>query len=185
MENRSADLASEDSSAPIDSFIRRLTDHQIDLQGFILSSLGNHSDAMDVLQLTNIALWKKADDFKPEAPFMPWALQVAKYEILAYLRKRRRDRHQFSSEVVELMVDMAIQRTSERSVRGEALAECIKTLPEHSREFLSIRYSHDRSVSEVAELTGRTIDAVKSVYLRIRRALEQCIDRRLAAESIR
>lgn len=176
------DAPAEGIDATMDQFIRRLTDHQVDLQGFILSSLGSYSDALDVLQQTNIALWKKADQFIPSAPFMPWALQVAKYEILAHLRKRRRDRHQFSSEVVELMVDMAIQRSSNLSQRSEALMDCIKELPERSRDFLAIRYAHDRSVAEVAEISGRTVDAVKSVFLRIRRSLEECLDRRLAPE---
>lgn len=174
---------SQGDDPDIDHFIRQLTDHQVDLQGFIMSSIGSHSDAQDVLQLTNIALWKKARQFDTSAPFMPWALQVAKYEILAYLRKRKRDRHQFSSEVVELMVDVAIQRSSQMSFRSEALVECIKQLPERSRSFLAIRYAHDRSVAEVAEVSGRTVEAVKSVYLRIRRLLEECIDRRLTSEA--
>ncbi|WP_197529634.1 sigma-70 family RNA polymerase sigma factor [Botrimarina mediterranea] len=177
------DAPAEGHEAEIDQFIRRLTDHQVDLQGFILSSLGSYSDALDVLQQTNIALWKKADQFHAGSPFMPWALQVAKYEILAFLRKRRRDRHQFSSEVVELMVDMAIQRSSNLSQRSEALMDCIKELPERSRHFLAIRYASDRSVSEVAEISGRTVEAVKSVFLRIRRSLEECIDRRLTSEA--
>jgi RNA polymerase sigma-70 factor, ECF subfamily len=166
-----------------DDFICALTDHQVALQAFIMSSLGNYSDTMDVLQLTNIALWKKASQFRPGAPFLPWALKVAKFEVLAYLRVRRRDRHTFSSEVVGLMVDMACERATNVNQRGRALSDCIKELPEHSRHFLSIRYAQEQSISEIAEKTGRSVDAVKSLYLRIRRALERCIDRKVAAES--
>src|SRR3990172_9832777 len=104
----------------VDDLIRMLTDHQVDLQAFIMSSLGNYSDTLDVLQLTNIALWKKAEKFRPGAAFLPWALKVAKYEILAFLRKRRRDRHTFSPELVELMVDVAAERAAELPVRSSA-----------------------------------------------------------------
>jgi len=166
----------------IDQFIRRLTDHQVDLQGFIMSSLGNYSDTLDVLQLTNIALWKKAAQYDPASPFLPWALRVAKYEILAYLRKQRRDRHRFSSELVALMTDVALERSAGLTDRTQALDVCIKQLPERSRELLAIRYAPERSVAEVAEMTGRTVDAVKSVYLRIRRTLSDCIERKLAIE---
>lgn len=164
-------------------FIRLLTDHQIDLQAFILSSLGDHADTLDVLQRTNMVLWKKASQFHRGAPFLPWALKVAKYEILAFMRSRRRDRHVFCPEVVELMVDTAIERSAERSVRSDALRQCIKELPERSREFLRIRYAQEQSVNQISEKTGRSIDAVKSLYHRIRIALARCIDRKVAANS--
>ena len=174
---------SEGGGEHVDDFIRMLTDHQVDLQAFIMSSLGNYSDTLDVLQLTNIALWKKADKFRPGAAFLPWALKVAKFEILAFLRVRRRDRHTFSPELVELMVDVAAERSQELQVRSSALYECIKLLPERSREFLRVRYAQQQSIKEVAEKTGRSLDAVKSLYLRIRKSLELCIDRRVAAET--
>jgi RNA polymerase sigma-70 factor (ECF subfamily) len=174
---------SERGEQHIDDFIRMLTDHQVDLQAFIMSALGNYSDTLDVLQLTNIALWKKASQFRPGASFLPWGLKVAKYEILAFMRIRRRDRHTFSPDVVELMVDMAVERSQDVSVRSRALYECIKELPERSREFLQIRYAQQQSIKQVAEKTGRSVEAVKSLYLRIRRALGRCIDRKVAAEA--
>jgi len=171
------------SDRPPDQFICLLTEHQVDLQAFIMSSLGNYSDTLDVLQLTNLALWKKASQFLPDAKFLPWALNVAKFEILAFMRARRRDRHTFSPELVELMVDVASRRSPEVSARGRALLECIKELPERSREFLRIRYAQDQSVKQISEKTGRSTDAVKSLYFRIRRSLERCIERRIAAEA--
>lgn len=176
-------LDGDDAGDPrLDTFIRLLTDHQVDLQAFIMSSLGNHSDTLDVLQATNIALWKKAEVFDTGSPFLPWALAVARYEILAFMRKRRRDRHTFSPEVVELLMDVAAERTPESSRRSRALMDCIKELSERNQEFLRIRYAQQQSISQVAAKTGRTVDAVKTLYLRIRKALEHCIDRRLAME---
>jgi RNA polymerase sigma-70 factor (ECF subfamily) len=169
-----------DSSA---EFIGLLTDHQVDLQAFILSSLGNYSDTLDVLQRTNIVLWQKASQFRAGAPFLPWALKIAKFEILAFMRVRRRDRHVFCPEVVELMVDTATQRSPEFSFRSDALRQCIKELPERSREFLRIRYAQEQSVKQISEKTGRSIDAVKSLYHRIRIALGRCIDRKVAGHS--
>ena len=166
-----------------DGFICMLTEHQVDLQAFIMSSLGNYADTQDVLQLTNIALWKKASQFRSDAKFLPWALQVAKFEILAFMRARRRDRHTFTPEVVELMVDMAIERSRDATARSRALNECIKELPDRSREFLQIRYAQQQSIRQVAEKTGRSIDAVKSLYLRIRRTLEGCVNRKVSQET--
>jgi RNA polymerase sigma-70 factor (ECF subfamily) len=160
-----------------------LTDHQVDLQAFILSSLGDYADTMDVLQRTNVVLWKKAAEFRPNAPFLPWALKIAKYEILAFMRAKRREHLHFRPEVIEMMVDVAVERSGGLSVRSEALRECIKELPERSREFLHIRYAREQSVKQISEKTGRSIDALKSLYHRIRLRLGQCIDRKLAAEA--
>jgi RNA polymerase sigma-70 factor (ECF subfamily) len=164
-------------------FIGMLTDHQVDLLAFILSSLGDYSDTLDVLQRTNIVLWQKASQFRRGAPFLPWALKIAKFEILAFMRQRRRDRHVFCPEVVELMVDTAIERSGELSPRSDALRQCIKELPERSREFLRIRYAQQQSVKQISEKTGRSIDAVKSLYHRIRIGLARCIDRKVAGNS--
>lgn len=173
----------ENGDQPLDQFIRMLTEHQVDLQAFIMSSLGNYADTLDVLQLTNLALWKKAGKFRPDAKFLPWGLSVAKFEILAFMRARSRDRHTFSPELVELMVDVATERSPEVTARSQALLECIEQLPERSREFLRIRYAQDQSIQQISAKTGRSIDAVKSLYLRIRRSLERCIDRKIAAEA--
>jgi RNA polymerase sigma-70 factor, ECF subfamily len=164
-------------------FIGLLTDHQVDLQAFILSSLGDYANTLDVLQRTNVVLWQKASQFRKGAPFLPWALKIAKFEILAYMRARRRDRHVFCPEVVELMVDTAIERSAELTPRSDALRQCIKELPERSREFLRIRYAQEQSVKQISEKTGRSIDAVKSLYHRIRIALARCIDRKVAGNS--
>ena len=172
-------MATDDATA---KFIGMLTDHQVALQAFILSSLGNYSDTMDVLQRTNIVLWKKAGLFRPGAPFLPWALKVAKFEILAFVRSRRHDRHVFRPEVVELMIDKAIERASDGTMKSDALRDCIKELPERSRDFLQIRYAQEQSVKQISEKTGRSIEAVKSLYHRIRVALGHCIDRKLAAQ---
>ena len=170
-------VVSDDSA----EFIGLLTDHQVDLQAFILSSLGDYANTLDVLQRTNVVLWQKASQFRKGAPFLPWALKVAKLEILAYMRARRRDRHVFCPEVVELMVDTAIERAAQLSPRSDALRQCIKELPERSREFLRIRYAQEQSVKQISEKTGRSIDAVKSLYHRIRIALARCIDRKVAS----
>ena len=164
-------------------FIRLLTDHQVDLQAFILSSLGDYATRWTFSAANECCFVEKSRGVSTRRPFLPWALKIAKYEILAHMRARRRDRHVFRPEVVELMVDVAIERSAGMSKRSEALCECIKELPERSREFLQIRYAQEQSVKQISEKTGRSIDAVKSLYHRIRLRLGRCIDRKLAAEA--
>jgi RNA polymerase sigma-70 factor (ECF subfamily) len=177
-------MAYEMTDETRDKFIRMMTEHQLDLQAVIFSSLGDYTNTMDVLQQTNVVLWRKASEFRPDASFLPWALKIAKYEMLAFVRARRHDRHVLlSPEVVELMCDMAIERSSTISQRAEAFQECVKQLPERSLEFLRIRYAQNQSIEQISAKTGRSIGSVKSLYHRIRVKLGECIERKVAVES--
>jgi RNA polymerase sigma-70 factor (ECF subfamily) len=168
----------------LEEFVRLLTVHQVDIQAFIMSSLGDYADTADVLQATNMALWKKADQFIAGSSFVPWAFKVAKFEILAFLRTRRRDRHVFSLELVEMMISVAEEQSRGFASRADALRECVKNISEQNREFLRIRYAQDQSIKQVAEKTGRSIESVKSLYHRIRKAIEHCVERRMAHDAV-
>ena len=167
----------------LDDFVRLLTVHQVDIHAFIMSSLGDYADTADVLQATNMALWKKADQFIPGSGFVPWSFKVAKFEILAFLRTRRRDRHVFSPELVEMMISVAEERSQTFASRSDALRQCMKKMSEQNREFLRIRYAQDQNIKQIAEKTGRSIESVKSLYHRIRKAIERCVERRMAQEA--
>ncbi len=168
---------------PSDTFLQQLTEHQTQLKGFILASLGHEADSQDVLQRTNLVLWKKAGEFRTDAAFLPWALGVARYEVLAFLRDRQRDHLIFDPDVVELMADAAQQQATELPDRLRALRTCLRQVPKKNLQLLNLRYVHGQSIRQVAEATGRTDDSVKSLLLRIRKRLGQCIEQRLAEQS--
>ncbi len=48
--------------------------------------LPNAENARDVLQETNIVLWRKRNEFKPGTDFVAWACKVAYYQALSFLR---------------------------------------------------------------------------------------------------
>jgi RNA polymerase sigma-70 factor (ECF subfamily) len=160
----------------LDVYVQELTACQSRLRGYILASLGNYADTADVLQRTNLVLWKKAGEFRRGAEFMPWALTIARYEILAFRRDSQRDRHLFSNDVVNLMLDAAAREAADQSDREEALRRCLEKAPRRSRDLLGMRYGANKSIREIAGETHRSEDAVKSLFLRIRKRLEQCVE---------
>ena len=160
----------------LDVYVQHLTAFQSRLRGYILASLGNYANTADVLQRTNLTLWKKANEFRPGAEFVPWALAISAYEILAFLRDHRRDRHVFSDDVAELMLDAAANEFPDPGDRQVALRNCLEKLPRPSRELLWRRYDADKSIKQIASETDRSEDSVKSLFLRIRKALERCIE---------
>jgi RNA polymerase sigma-70 factor (ECF subfamily) len=168
-------------SGETDRYVQELTSSQGRLRAYILASLGNYADTADVLQRTNLALWRKASEFRSEAPFLPWALSIARFEILAFIRDAKRDRHVFASDVTALLADMAADVVANLDSRREALRICMEKLPRRNRDLLWLRYSEEQSIRQLAESSQRSEDAVKSLLLRIRRTLERCIETRLRA----
>jgi RNA polymerase sigma-70 factor (ECF subfamily) len=160
----------------LDVYVQQLTACQSRLRGYILASLGNYANAADVLQRANLTLWKKAREFRPGAEFLPWALTITRYEILAYLRDHQRDRHVFSDDVANLMLDAAANEVADPADRQVALRKCLEKLPHRSRDLLWQRYDDEKSIRQIATETKRSTDSVKCLFLRIRKTLERCIE---------
>ena len=173
-------MAKDDDSAS-DAFIQLLTTHQSHLRGYILGSLGNYAYSEDVLQQTNLVLWKKCSEFRPDADFLPWALAVARYEILAFIRDKQREHLVFYPDVAELMMESCIPAANQVSKRQEALRGCLERLPERQMEILTLRYVANASMHEISKMTGRSVDGVKSLLVRIRKTLRRCIEKNLGS----
>jgi len=167
-------------SSPSDDFLRAMTEHQTQILGFITASLRDPARSQDVLQNTNLALWKKAQEYRPEERFLPWALGFARFEILVSLRNRGRDRLAFNTDLVELMFDPLSEEVEGIPDRQIALRHCLKELPQKQQQMLAMRYGNRVPLAEIASATGRSLDSVKSLLSRIRKALGSCINRRLA-----
>ncbi|SMP59262.1 RNA polymerase sigma-70 factor, Rhodopirellula/Verrucomicrobium family [Neorhodopirellula lusitana] len=166
-----------------DQFVSLLTIHQSQLKGYVYSSLGNRDDAQDVLQRTNLTLWKKAAEYRTGEPFLAWAFGVARYEVLGYLRDRNREQERvvFHSDVVAMMCDVADAEMGLWPDRQLALHQCLEELDEQTRQVFALRYAENRPLQQIAETTHKTIDAIKSLMLRSRKALRKCIEHRLAS----
>jgi RNA polymerase sigma-70 factor (ECF subfamily) len=61
----------------------------------------------------------------------------------------------------------------------DALAECLKTLPDESRELLTLRYGESLSMAKIAKQVGRTAAATQRAISRLRVQLGECVERRL------
>lgn len=170
-------MAEQDSG----QFIRLWIQHQNDLLRTIAPLVGSMDDAQDVLQETALALLKKFDKYDQQQPFLPWAKQFARYEVL--MHHRRRQRYTFLSEQ---LIEALAKRQKEWETIGEnrrrILIDCMDKLSESDRLLLRQRYAEpDTTIQQVAQVTGRTANALYKALQRIRRQLVFCIERKLAS----
>jgi RNA polymerase sigma-70 factor, ECF subfamily len=169
-------------SKPSDQFVQLITRYQRDLYVYILMLLPLVSDAEEVLQQTSLVLWSKREEFRPELNFRAWASKIAYYEVLAFRRDKRRDRHCFGDALLNEMATEAVVEAGRSEAALRALALCSESLKPADRRLLDFRYTESLPVAEIAKKLGRTSLAVRQALFRIRTMLLRCIERRLSKE---
>ena len=170
-------------AAPSDQFVMGITSAQRPLYAYIRTLLGSCAGAEDVLQEVNLVLWRKAQDYDGRGQFLTWACHVAYLQVLAHLKRCRRDKHVYFDEAVlaDLAVPLAHQVESLEE-RVEALRHCLEQLVPEQRRMITARYADGGSVQKIAGELGRSAGSVRVALHRIRVLLLACVQRQLAVE---
>lgn len=182
--NRSTSGELHQVVAPSAEFVQLFTHHQRRLFLFILSQIPNPIEAEEVLQETNVVIWSKYSQFREGTNFLAWVSQIASFEVMKYRSRVKRSRLYFSDEFLETMSREALDRSDELEQRRVALVECLKKLKAKDRRLIEQRYAPGVKGKSVAEQMGRPANSVYQSLGRIRRFLMECIQRRLASESV-
>lgn len=164
-----------------EAFVLLLSEVQPVLRGYLGNLLPVRSDVDDVLQETNLVLWKKRGEYDSKRSFRPWACRFAYFQVLSHLKKmtRKNDRS-FDPEVLEAIAGEAETQVDGFESRTDALQGCLKKLPRKHQLLLDDRYRGDTAVSAMAEMAGKSADAISMKLFRIRKSLKDCIERSLA-----
>ncbi|MCM2373013.1 sigma-70 family RNA polymerase sigma factor [Aporhodopirellula aestuarii] len=162
-----------------EQFVQQLTEHQARLYGYVYSLLGNHAQASDVVQETNLVLWRKIGEYDPEKPFGPWAFAIARLQVLSSIRDRGRERVLIDSELAEQLCGVLEKEMNRLDDYRTPLRMCLARLDEENRALIHHRYFHDRSIADIAAAVGRSGGAVKVALSRARQKLFRCVSEQL------
>ena len=169
-----------DQNSPADK-IRQISLHQASLLAYILAMHPNRSDALDILQETNVILWQKIGEFREGTNFKAWAFRIAYLQTLAHFKRIKRGNWLgFSSELVETLANEAEPLLADFEQRHQALRQCVEKLPDKDREIVRAHYESELPLAEVGAEVGRSVGALKQVLFRVRRTLRSCIELQLA-----
>lgn len=162
-----------------DDFITLLTSFQPKLYACILSLHPDRTAAHDILQETNLTLWHKAQDFEAGTNFLAWASRIARYHVLNYRRKVKRDRLVFDDSLFEELCERQANRAEDAVEYAELLQKCLKKLPEEQYSLVAERYAPGGSVSAAATRRNQSAGSISQSLYRIREALLNCMSERL------
>ena len=157
-------------------FVAALGAAQSSLYRHIFSLYPDSSRVDDILQETNIILWRKVDEFDESRDFMPWARTIARYQVLAAMRDQSRDPLVMNEELINLVAaDSAPD--SGKPVKLQALEVCLGKLSGRKRDLILQRYRSGASVEHIANSMKRPVGSISQALYRIRKTLLKCIER--------
>jgi RNA polymerase sigma-70 factor (ECF subfamily) len=158
------------------NFNSSLKDVQSDLFYFIFSILSHRQDAEDVLQKTNLILFKKQKTFNVKlGSFKNWALNIAKFQVMAHRTDLARSKVCLSNELTDIFSLEAVDYNT-LEIKRNALNKCYKKLPKHMVEIAELRFKQDMSIKDISRSINRPIGAVSGTLYRIRENIKKCIN---------
>src|SRR5256885_11420768 len=96
--------ARDDERDPV-LFATLLRENRSRVFGYLLALVQNLSDAEDLYQQTALVLWEKFSQYEPGTDFGTWAVSVAHYCAVNFLRRQSRRRTLFSDAVLTRLVE--------------------------------------------------------------------------------
>lgn len=166
-----------------DRFRFLFAEHEPALRTFVRALLPSANDASEVAQEVAVVLWQKFGEFDAARDFRKWAFGVARYEVLAFLRDKGRDRHVFDVDLVNRLADEADEAGPRLQAQREALETCLNKLPESRRALVLAAYAKGIRMDQLAEERGQSAMSLYKTLQRIRQALLECVERTIPRES--
>ncbi len=163
-------------------YVRLLISHQTNIRAYIISRMPGVTGVSDVLQETNLVLWKKREQFEIGSNFSAWAFAIARNKTLSHLRKLRRDQRPVLDEgLVEELSNEFAAESGELDAWFDALDGCVGKLTREQRSLLEFRYRSGRELQEYPSKSS--VGALRGRLHRIRAALRDCINSTLRVGS--
>jgi len=159
-------------------FLRLFLPAQAVLKAYLLAATGDLHAADDLLQEVSSVLFEKFPEYDERRPFRPWAIGIARLEILKWRQRLARSREVLSAEAFTALADATADHAEEIDERTAHLTWCVERLHAKTRSMLRLRYWRALSIRQVAEHLGKSVAAVEMALVRARRWLGRCIEKR-------
>ena len=162
-----------------EQFLKLLMQNDKVIYAYILSLVYNTNDADDIMQEASAVMWRKFAELEPGRDFVPWALSVARFQVLNFLKKRKRSRIVFSDDLIESIEKQVEQKLPKMNDRLVALKDCVKKLDTEDQKMIRLRYEQGCTLKSVGDKVSRSTRATFYSLSRIHQLLEQCIKKTL------
>lgn len=148
---------------------------------YVSIKIGDKVEAEDMTQQVFLKAVQSISSYKWQGvPFSAWLYRIAHNQVVDYFRKKSKQATVPLDESLATASDDPVSAT-ERSLDVEELLSATKRLTEAQREVISLRFSSELSIIQVARIMGKSQGAVKalqhSAIVALRKALSENIGR--------
>ncbi len=160
-----------------ESFEKLLASHRRQIHAYLISLVGNPTDAEDLLQSSMVVLWEKRDQFELGTNFSAWAKRVALFHAKNHLRKiaRRGDQPLMDEHLAGIVSERFDEREAEFARNRKALQSCMAKLPERQRIAIEGKFLEGHSAETTAKALGVTPNALAQIIYRAKDNLIKCM----------
>lgn len=168
-----------------EQFLSLFATNEPALRAYVRRLVPMRNDAADVMQDVALVLWRKFREFDDQTgEFRGWAFGVARYQALAWLRDKARNRLVLAEDVLQAVAHESSQEENRLSAQREALEGCLEKVPRDQRALILAAYAPDVGIQEAARQSGRTVVAFYQWLHRMRVRLLDCTRQVLQAEGL-
>lgn len=158
-------------------FTQFWTDAQPTVSHYVASLVRDPWAVRDIIQNTSLALLRKFAEYDESKPFLPWALGVAKFEILGHRRDAARNRILVDSEFLDRYTQGWAEVAPRLSDEAAALRHCVRELQGRPRTIVEMRYAEGQTSETIASKFNITADNVRTILKRTREVLRRCVEK--------
>jgi RNA polymerase sigma-70 factor, ECF subfamily len=154
-------------------FVDQCTDW---IYGFVRRRLMPRSELVeDMMQEILFAAWQALPNFREESSLRSWVLGIARHKVDDYYRRRicETDLPDDDDEPEELAVLPMFEQQLDSAAQQDQVQKTLAGLPEPYSLALMWRYRDEKSVREMAELTGKTEKAMERLLARARQSFRR------------
>lgn len=167
------------------AFNRLVQAYQIPVYNLTYRMLGNAQEAEDAAQETFLRAYRRLGTYLPDKKFSNWILSIASHYCIDLLRRRRFQWLSVEDDPVVAWLASDEEQPDDAALRRERANEVralLDRLEPSYRAPLVLRYWHDLSYKEIADILELTEPAVKTRLHRARLQMAALLDGQNAAQ---
>jgi len=145
-----------------EAFAQLYEEHFDKIYRYVTLKIGNETEAEDMTQQVFLNALQSISSFKWKGiPFSAWLFRIAHNQVVDYLRSKKRTAVPLDESLASN--DNNPQLVVEQKLDIEQLLLATKQLTEAQREVISLRFTSELPIAQVAKAMGKSQGAVKAL----------------------